>query len=472
MKIKNKILLFTFLIMLFSLVLFFGIGSLVVWLFSGDIDDAGIPTLDQKAFLIEHTITAIDKDSSDWAGIAAVLVKDDYRLYVTNGEAVVFSNLDQKTRPILRILKKLPWLDTAESCYVAGVTFVGKEIDGYRITAIKIDNKTGATGNRVNRFETVLNAFLVIGSATIILILLIGQTFSSWMVRRGLRPIRVLTDGAQRIMEGNLSEPVIYDGKDELSRVCVAFNQMQSHLKEEKEREAAYEKSRTDMIAGISHDLRTPLTSVKGYIKGLRDGIVTTPEKREQYLTIAYNKATEMEVLLQNLFYFSKLETGNLPLFLTEEDMGALVRTFVRQSKDELLQENVNIRLDIRTGENPVMADTEQIHRLLMNLTNNSLEYADAEDLTLTISVWNEAGKIHLVFADNGKGVPEDKLSSLFVQFWRGDESRSSGIGGSGSGLGLNIVKNIVKMHGGSVRARNENGLVIDILLPVRERTV
>lgn len=472
MKIKNKILLFTFSVMLFSLVLFFGIGSLVVWLFSGDVDDAGMPTLDQKAFLIEDTITAIDNDSSDWEGIAATLEKDDYRLYVTNGEAVVFSNLDQKARPIIRILKKIPWLETGKSCYVAGVTFVGKEIDGYRITAVKMNNVTDATGHRVNQFETVLNAFLAIGSATIIVILLIGQILSSWMVRRGLRPLRVLTDGAQRIMDGNLSEPVIYDGRDELSRVCEAFNQMQSHLKDEKEREAAYEKSRTDMIAGISHDLRTPLTSVKGYIKGLRDGIVTTPEKREQYLTIAYNKATEMEVLLQNLFYFSKLETGNLPLFLTEEDMGDLVRTFVRQSRDELLQENVDIRLDIRNEENPVMAETEQIHRLLMNLTNNSLKYADAEDLTLTISVWNEAGKIHLVFADNGKGVPEDKLSSLFVQFWRGDESRSSRIGGGGSGLGLNIVKHIVKMHGGSVRARNENGLVIDILLPIRERTI
>lgn len=349
---------------------------------------------------------------------------------------------------------------------------MGKEIDGYRIAAVKREDKTDANGHQVNQFETVLNAFLIICSSTIIVILLIGQLLSSWMVKWSLRPIRSLTEGAQRIMEGNLSEPVIYDGKDELSRVCDVFNQMQSHLKDEKERDAAYEKSRTDMIAGISHDLRTPLTSVKGYIKGLRDGIVTTPEKMEQYLTIAYNKATEMEVLLQNLFYFSKLETGNLPLFLTEEDLGVLVRTFDRQSRDELLQENVSIRLDIRTEENPVMVDTEQIHRLLANLTNNSLKYADTEDLTLTISVWNEAGKIHLVFADNGKGVPEDKLSSLFVQFWRGDESRSSRSGGGGSGLGLNIVKHIVEMHGGSVGARNENGLVIDILLPAVERTI
>lgn len=159
-------------------------------------------------------------------------------------------------------------------------------------------------------------------------------------------------------------------------------------------------------------------------------------------------------------------------MFPTKEDMGALVRAFDRQSRDELCQEGVSIRLDIRTKENPVMVDTEQIHRLLANLTSNSLKYADTEDLILTISVWNKDGKIHLVFADNGKGVPEDKLSSLFVQFWRGDESRSSRSGGGGSGLGLNIVKHIVEMHGGSVSARNANGLVIDILLPALERTI
>jgi signal transduction histidine kinase len=472
MKIKNKILLTTFAVMLFSLVLFFGIGSIVIWLFSGDIGDSGMPTFDQNAFLIEDAITVMDQDSADWAGNAAILEKDNYRLYVTKGDTIVFSNLSHNTKPLISILKKVPWLETGKSCYVAGTTIVGKEVDGYRIAAVKRDDKTDANGKRVDQFETVLNAFLIIGSSTIIVILLIGQIFSSWMVKWSLRPIRALTEGAQRIMDGNLSEPVIYDGRDELSHVCAVFNQMQSHLKDEKDRDAAYEKSRTDMIAGISHDLRTPLTSVKGYIKGLRDGIVTTPEKREQYLTIAYNKATEMEVLLQNLFYFSKLETGNLPLSLTEEDMGVLVKIFARQSRVELLQNNVNIRLDIRTGENPVKVDTEQIHRLLMNLTNNSLKYAGTEDLTLTISVWNEGDRVHLVFADNGKGVPEDKLSSLFIQFWRGDESRSSKSGGGGSGLGLNIVKHIVEMHGGTVRARNENGLVIDILLPAGERTI
>jgi len=472
MKIKNKILISTFVVMLFSLVLLFCIGGFVVWKFSNNFDDAGIVTLDEKTFMIEDTITALDFDNPDWKGVAAVLEKENYNLYVTKGEEVVYSDIGSNSKPLIKILKKIPWLETGRSCYAFGSTIVGREVDGYRIAAVKREDMTDANGHHVNQFETVFNAFFIICSFTIILILFIGQFFSSRMVKWSLRPIQALEEGSKRIMEGNLSEPVLYDGKDELSRVCEAFNQMQSHLKEEKERAAAYEKSRTDMIAGISHDLRTPLTSVKGYIKGLQDGIVTTPEKMEMYLAIAYNKATQMEVMLQNFFYFSKLETGKLPLFLTEEDMGVLVRNFERQSRDEFLQENISIKLDIRTEQNPVMVDTEQIHRLLTNLANNSLKYADTEDLTLTISVWNHAGKIHMVFADNGKGVPEDKISQLFVQFWRGDESRSSRNGSGGSGLGLNIVKHIVEMHGGSASARNENGLVIEIILPALERTI
>ena len=110
---------------------------------------------------------------------------------------------------------------------------------------------------------------------------------------------------------------------------------MRRHLLEEQKKNARYEQARTDLVSGISHDLRTPLTSVKGYLKGMRDGVANTPEKREQYLDVAYRKACEMERLLQRLFYFSKLETGNLPLFLSDADLGDFVAQFVREARQE-----------------------------------------------------------------------------------------------------------------------------------------
>ena len=129
------------------------------------------------------------------------------------------------------------------------------------------------------------------------------------MARQMTEPLHALADGAHRIEQGDLSQEIIYNGKDEFTAVCTAFNRMQRHILEERERNNAYEKARTDLVAGISHDLRTPLTSVKGYIKGLRDGVANTPEKEEQYLSIAYQKACYMDVLLQKALLF--FQTGN-----------------------------------------------------------------------------------------------------------------------------------------------------------------
>ena len=138
---------------------------------------------------------------------------------------------------------------------------------------------------------------------------------------------------ASRIESGDLTQPVVYLRDDEFRNVCDSFNQMQRHLKEGMEQNAAYEKARTEMISGISHDLRTPLTSVKGYIKGLQDGVANTEEKRRQYLDIAYSCACDMEGLLAKLFYYSKLETGNMPFYKQKTDMGGVSRALCGRKK-------------------------------------------------------------------------------------------------------------------------------------------
>jgi signal transduction histidine kinase len=295
--------------------------------------------------------------------------------------------------------------------------------------------------------------------------MLLSLFFTRKMVWRILRPLNLLSEGARRIETGDFSKPVVYTGKDEFASVCTAFNHMQEHLMTEQEKNAAYERARTDLVAGISHDLRTPLTSVKGYIKGLRDGVANTPEKREQYLAIAYNKACEMDVLLQKLFYFSRLETGNLPLSLSREDLGEFIRRFRENIRDELENKNMEMTVEIASGPHPVMIDTEQMYRVLLNLIENAAKHADAKPLALRISVWSEGDTEYLLFADNGKGVPEEHLPRLFERFWRGDEARSSE-NGEGSGLGLYIVKYIVEAHGGFAAAGNDNGLQIKISLP------
>jgi signal transduction histidine kinase len=300
------------------------------------------------------------------------------------------------------------------------------------------------------------------------LIVLFGRLLTRKMAWRVLRPLEELTDAAERVKNGNLSVPIAYSGSDEFSYVCTTFNQMQEHLKNEREKNAAYERARIDLIAGLSHDIRTPLTSVKGFIKGLRDGVANTPEKQEQYLSIAYDKACDIDMLLQKLFYFSNLETGKFTLSRTDEDLGVFASEFTESVQNELFILNIEIAADVTSVPHPVQIDTEQMRRVLLNLVENAVKYVQSEPRKITVSVWRENNMEHLLFADNGQGVPEEHLPHLFERFWRGDEARRTQKG-DGSGIGLYIARRIVEAHGGRIEALNNNGLQIEIYLPCRK---
>ncbi len=316
--------------------------------------------------------------------------------------------------------------------------------------------------------EAVVLSLFLSGLVVIGMIVLLSLLLARTQIRRIMRPVNALTQAARRVEAGDLSTPVGYGGQDEFSAVCAAFDHMQEHLRQEREKSASYEKARTDLVAGISHDLRTPLTSVKGYIKGMRDGVANTPEKREQYLDVAYRKACDMERLLQRLFYFSRMETGNLPLNLVSTDLGEFVARFARETQEELAETGGKVVLRGAPAAHPVRMDREQMYRVLTNLKENALRYAGAEELVLTLTVWRQGDRECLRFADNGRGVSPEQLPHLFEQFWRGDSARSSK-GGEGSGLGLYIVQYIVQAHGGTVQAKNDGGLVIELALPCEE---
>ena len=345
---------------------------------------------------------------------------------------------------------------------------MGIQSGGYTLVAMSRPDLPEFFGRQRPQTEASLLSLLIIGVAAILLIVSLSLISTHFQVKHIMRPVNALADAARRVEAGDYTRPVGYGGQDEFTAVCAAFEQMQRHLLEEREKNAAYERARTDLVAGISHDLRTPLTSVQGYLKGLRDGVASTEEKRAQYVDIAYRKACDMEVLLQRLFDFSRMETGSLPLSPVRADLGEFVRDYIRGTEGELAQRGGRFVLRGAPAPHPVRMDTGQMGRVLANLTDNALRYAGAEPLVLTLTVWRGGGTERLRFADNGRGVPEEQLPFLFEQFWRGDASRS-GKNGEGSGLGLYIVRHIVEAHGGTVTAWNDGGLVFEISLPCEE---
>ena len=318
------------------------------------------------------------------------------------------------------------------------------------------------------RMDAMTLSLFLSGGAAIVVILLLNTLFTRYQLKKLLQPVNALIRAAGRIETGDFTQSIDYRGRDEFAPVCAAFNRMQEHLLAEQEKNAAYEQARTDLVAGISHDLRTPLTSVKGYIKGLRDGVAQTPERQRQYLEVAYRRACDMDVLLQRLFYFSRLETGNLPLFLQPADLGAFIARFAAETAPELEQAGGRFETALSPGPHPACVDAEQLYRVLSNLKDNALRYAGAGALVISLAVERREGWTCIQFADNGRGVPEEALPHLFEQFWREDQARSSQ-NGEGSGLGLYIAKYIVEAHGGTIQAENDGGLVFTIQLPRKE---
>ena len=334
------------------------------------------------------------------------------------------------------------------------------ELVGFAVPA-----RPAAPGRPRPWMETMPLSLFLSGGAAIVVILLLNTLFTRYQLKKLLQPVDALARAAGRIETGDFTQAIDYQGRDEFAPVCDAFNRMQEHLLAEQEKSAAYERARTDLVAGISHDLRTPLTSVKGYIKGLRDGVAQTPERQRQYLEVAYRKACDMDVLLQRLFYFSRMETGNLPLFREEADLGEFVARFATETRPELEQAGGEITLELSPGPHPASFDPEQMCRVLSNLKDNALHYSGADRPVISLTVERQGERTYIRFADNGQGVPEADLPRLFDQFWRADQARSSR-NGEGSGLGLYIARYIVEAHGGTIAARNENGLVFEISLP------
>jgi len=239
---------------------------------------------------------------------------------------------------------------------------------------------------------------------------------------------------------------------------------MQESILAEQEKNRKYEKARTDMIAGISHDLRTPLTAMRGTVKGLMDGVASTPEQQKKFLQAAYRRTGDMDMLLNQLLYLSRMETGNMPISMQTIEIGAFLKSYVRGKQEVIETGKEEITADTKEITAGVLIDPEQFQRVLDNLVENSRKYSETIPLRMKIKLEKTPKGVSICFQDNGVGVPEEKLPYIFEEFYRGDESRNKK---EGNGLGLYIVKYLMEAMGGSVRAENADGLAVYLELPI-----
>ena len=261
------------------------------------------------------------------------------------------------------------------------------------------------------------------------------------------QPLELLSNGVQQISEGKLDCKIEYNEQDEFTPVCKAFNDMTARLNDSVEVVKKNEQNRKELIAGISHDLRSPLTSIKAYVDGLLDGVASTPESQQEYLQIIKQKTDDINKMVSQLFLYSKMDMGNYPTHSEILNIGNEIRDFISASQEEYRTEGLLVEIINAPSEAYIYADPVQLRSVFANILGNSAKYKDKENAKATINCVSSNGFVKIILEDNGAGVPEGDISRLFEVFYRIDPSRNNPHKGSGLGLAI-AAKTIERMNG------------------------
>lgn len=314
--------------------------------------------------------------------------------------------------------------------------------------------------------ETVVKYLIVVLVVLIVAAVLVTNRFLTKFVFRKIeKPLDILTSGVHEIRDGNLAYRIDYQTKDEFLPVCADFNHMAERLQQSIEQTAREERSRKELIAGISHDLRTPLTSIKAYVEGLIEGVAQTPERRQKYMQTIREKANDIDRMVDKLFLFSKLDLGDNPFYPEPIPVAEALHSLIAANAEAYAKEGMTVTVDAIPADCVVCADPVQFRNAITNLLENSLKYKDAPEVLVHIGCTETASDATISVTDNGPGVSEEALPKLFDVFYRSDPSRSNPQ--KGSGLGLAITAKILERFGGSIRAENAEPKGLRILLTI-----
>ena len=296
---------------------------------------------------------------------------------------------------------------------------------------------------------------------------LINNFLTHRMTMRIIEPLKPLGEGVQQIHANNLAYRIKYNSNDEFRPICDAFNEMAEKLEATSEQKERDEKNRRELIAGISHDLRTPLTSIRGYIEGLETGVAANEEMRREYFNTVKSKTIEIEQILEQLFLFSKLDMDEFPLYLKELPINRIISDMIEEMGPEYEKKGLLIHFNEAKEEALTKLDVLMFRNVLLNILENSNRYKTNVIGNVTLSCEKKEEHFVLRLSDDGPGVGEDDLSKLFDVFYRADPSRSK----AGSGLGLAICAKIITAMGGSIHGEVPagGGLSIVISLPLAE---
>lgn len=320
--------------------------------------------------------------------------------------------------------------------------------DGIKRTAI-IKSRELYTNSFFKKMNILTKIdFVVFGIAYIILVVIFVFVLRS----KFYEPLEKLNKAMELLTEGKRKKPVDYSGPREFVDICDRFNIMVSKLEDSENQRKKLMNDKERMMADISHDLKTPITSIQGYAKALSDGIIVDEDK-DKYIKIIYEKSKKLTELINIFHEYSKLEHPDFNLIFEKVDLSEYLRAYIALKYEDIVESGFNIEVDIPEKEMEIKIDKVQLQRVFDNILGNSIKHNE-KGTNIYVSLKEKNDIYEIIIADDGKGISKDIANNIFEAFTVGDESRNSK---QGSGLGLAIAKTIVDLHGGTIELEPES---------------
>ncbi len=380
--------------------------------------------------------------------------KNSYLMAEKNGE--FFFNGTEGNESLQQFLVKKEIIADKERLYYSSDT-------QYLIGSFDFLTKNGAVGalylvTKVSEQPPqIRQSIYSVGFIVVIGLIITALLLASWLQNSMVAPVRKLQKATRAIKEGNLDYELEIEGGDEISDLCRDFEDMRKRLKDNAAESLQYEQDNKVLISNISHDLKTPLTAIKGYVEGIMDGVASSPEKLDKYIRTIYNKANDMDTLVDELTLYAKIDTNRIPYNFSRISVKEYFADCADELKTELEARGIELGyMNLLQEDVSVIADTEQLKRVINNIVSNSVKYMDKKQGIINIRVRDENDFIRVELEDNGRGIAARDLPYIFDRFYRTDASRNSRTGGSG--IGLSIVRKIIEDHGGRIWAMSREG--------------
>lgn len=310
---------------------------------------------------------------------------------------------------------------------------------------------------RLTETETLM-AFVYLLSG----IAIFSVTFFA-LQERSMRYISRISSVIQNISEGDLNTTIEVRGDDEFTAMAVNLNKMVGDIRNLMDKEREAERTKNELITNVAHDLRTPLTSIIGYLELLSGKVEIPAEMQKKYIDIAYAKSKRLEKMIEDLFGFTKMNYGKVAMHVSKVDIVKLLSQLLEEFYPSFKDKNLSYELQSNVPGKVITADGNLLARLFDNLINNAIKYG-ADGKRVLVQIHAEEEVVTVSVTNYGYVIPADELPLLFNKFYRVEQSRSTNTGGTG--LGLAIAKNIVDMHGGTIQVTSDlNGTVFTVRL-------